>query len=338
MAISGKIFLYHMRIPPSYQITPEILELVAKIDANIILFSSINIPPKLKEKIQRISLLKSSLFSARIEGNPLTLENVETSENKQKKREIFNILEAIKFLDKEFPFKKEIDKKLILNLHKITMEGLIPEAGSFRREMGAIFNRSGQAIYVSPPPEKVPRLIDQMIDFIKSDKERFPLITSFITHLIFEKIHPFIDGNGRVGRLLVFSVLKSKGYNFDFFIPFEEYLDEHKEDYYYFLDIGLKRPESYLYFMLKAFHAQTEKIKTSLMNQMIKKETINLPLRREEIYNIINDHRIVSFDFIKRRFLRVPERTLRYDLKKLCEAGLVVKVGETRGCQYKIVN
>jgi Fic family protein len=325
-----------MKVPPVYQITPEILEYVAKIDANIIFFSSVQVPKIFKDKVQRISLLKSSLFSARIEGNPLTLDEVESTDNQVKKKEIFNILKAIEFLNKGYPLKKNLDKKLIRALHKIVMDGLMAGPGRLRREMGAIFNESGYAVYISPPPQKIPELLEKFINYTGNKDERFPLISALMSHLLFEKIHPFIDGNGRVGRLLVFAVLKSKGYEFDFFIPFEEYLDEHKSDYYYFLDVGLKEPERYLVFMLKAFYSQTEKIKSTLMDYLMKKDNYLLPLRQEEIYSIIKDHQTVSFDFVKRRFLKIPERTLRYDLKKLQDKKIIIKIGKTKGCYYRI--
>ena len=61
-----------------------------------------------------------------------------------------------------------------------------------------------------------------------------------------------------------------------------------------------------------------------------------LPPRQQEIYHIIRDHRMVSFDFIKRRFVPVPERTLRYNLKKLADQGIIVKIGKTRGSLYAV--
>jgi len=67
---------------------------------------------------------------------------------------------------------------------------------------------------------------------------------------------------------------------------------------------------------------------------MNKKEMILLPPRHEEILNIIKNHRLVSFDFIRRRFLKVPQRTLRYDLKRLVDKQLVVKIGKTKGSYY----
>lgn len=328
-----------MRIPPSYNINSEILELIAKIDANKIFFSSITIPSLIKEKIQRMSLLKSSLFSARIEGNPLSFEDLKYERSDaQKKIEVFNILKTIEFIDKNITPHKKITKKIILILHGLAMDNLPVEKGVFRKEMGAIFNQAGVAVYLPPPPQKISGLLNKLLVYINSDFEKFPLINAFIAHLIFEKIHPFIDGNGRVGRLLIFLILKSNGQNFNIGIPFEEYLDENKSDYYYHLDNGLSKTEEYLMFMLKSFYFETEKIKELITHELEKKEEILLPPRQEEILNIIKDHAFVSFDMLRRRFLKIPERTLRYDLKKLFDMNLIIKIGKTKGSYYKIKN
>ncbi len=323
-----------MNIIPSYQITHEIIELIAKIDAIRHLFSSFEIPEQIKAKIQRISLLKSSLFSARIEGNPLTMEDLEITHDEFRKKEIFNIISASRFIENKIRKGQLITKELILTLHAIAMKDIHAGAGQFRREMGAIFNEAGIAIYLSPPPENIESLMEQLITYINSNKEAFPLVRGLITHLAFEKIHPFIDGNGRVGRLLINAVLKSKGYDFSITIPFEEYVDEHKSEYYRVIDSGLKEPQSYLLFMLKAYYEQSEKVKKTVFQELQKKETILLPPRQEELYYVIKDHRMVSFDFLKRRFLKVPGRTLRYDLKKLTDKGFIIKIGKTKGSYY----
>lgn len=203
--------------------------------------------------------------------------------------------------------------------------------------MGAIFNKEGRVVYLPPPPEKVPILIDDFFVYINSDKEKFPLINSFIAHLIFERIHPFLDGNGRVGRLLILSVCQAKGFNFNIHIPFEEGLEKNREEYYYQLDQGLKNTNNYLLFMLKIFwRAMTELKKTIDQESSKTEKKIYLPPRQEEIFNIIKDHRVGSFNFIKRRFLTVPSRTLRYDLKKLIDNKLIIKIGRTRGSFYRI--
>lgn len=323
-----------MNIIPTYTVSYDLLELISRIDGLRHLFSSFEIPQPVQDKIRRVSLLKSSLFSARIEGNSLKLEEFETTSEEQKKKEIFNIIEAYRYIEKNIHLNEPITVELMVDLHKKVMQDIHADAGQLRREMGAIFNESGVAVYLSPPPEKIKPLIIQLLAYINSDKEKFPLLIGLISHLGFEKIHPFIDGNGRVGRLLISAVLKSKGYDFSIPIPFEEYLDEHKGEYYQAIDIGLKDPQAYLSFMLQAFHQQAEKVKKELFQELQKKETILLPPRQEELYYVIKDHRMVSFDFLRRRFLKVPPRTLRYDLKKLTEAGLVTKIGKTKGSYY----
>lgn len=326
-----------MKIPPDYKITSEILDLISKIEANRIYFSSINIPILVKEKIQRASILKSSLFSARIEGNPLTIEKLQDKESDEVKRiEVFNILKAAKFIDKDFKEGVKVTKKIILILHSIIMNSLSFDAGRFRTEASAIFNQSAVAVYVAPPPDSVPVLIDKLLKYTNSGFEKFPIINAFITHLIFEKIHPFIDGNGRVGRLLIFSTLKSHDRAFPIAVPFEEYLDANRDDYYYFLGAGVKKPNDYLLFMLNAFYSQTEKVKKEIEAELEKKETLLLPPRQEEIFNIIKDHPYTSFDVIRRRFLQIPERTLRFDIKRLLDMKLIIRIGKTRGSYYKI--
>lgn len=321
-----------MKIPPDYSITPRMLELISSIEALKLLFSSLNIPPEINSRIQRVSLLKSSLFSARIEGNPLELINFESGEDK-KKLEVFNIMDAIKLVETS-KFNK-ISKKLVLKLHEYILKNISPDAGHFREEPSAIFNSAGIAVYVSPSPSMIPKLLDNLLDYVNSDSEKFPLITAFIAHLVFEKIHPFLDGNGRVGRFFIATVLKVKGWGFSFTVPFEEYLDEHKVEYYYHLDKGLQHTNEYLTFMLEAYLYQLEKTREQVEEEVIKKEEVFLPPRQEEIMNIIKDHSVVSFDSIKRRFQKVPGRTLRYDLKKLVDRGLIEKTGETRGRYYR---
>lgn len=325
-----------MKIPPSYTITSEIIQLIAKIEANRIFLNSVSIPEQLKDKIQRVSLLKSSLYSAKIEGNPLSLSELDTTSNRQKKKEVFNILSAIKRIVGASNVNKDMMKIDILDLHKLVMRDLSGEAGLFRQEMGAIFNQEGIAIYLTPPPSQINELLNKLLDYVNSDKEKFPLVTALISHLVFEKIHPFIDGNGRVGRLLIFAILKRKNWKFNLNITIEEYLEGHKDGYYYHLDTGLKKPEDYLLFMLNAFYEQSEKIKSQIEQEREKPQRIILPPRQEEIYNIIQDHKIVSLDVMKRRFLKVPSRTLRYDLKKLQDNGLVIKIGTTRGSVYTV--
>jgi Fic family protein len=324
-----------MQIPPKYTITPEMIELIAKIESYRMNFASLEIPSQIKENIQRKSLLKSSLYSARIEGNPLELSEVSFEKSKEiNKLEIFNIIKASKFIENNIKI-GNVTKEMLLKLHELVLKNLNPDAGFFRKEQSAIFNEAGVAVYMPPSPFAISKFIDELLAYINEDIEKFPLIKAFAAHLVFEKIHPFLDGNGRVGRLLISLILKAKGWDFTFAIPFEEYLDDNRPEYYFHLDQGLKNTDEYLFFMLEAFLSEIEKIREDIKTESDKKESVFLPPRQEEILNIIKEQKIVSFDMIRRRFLKVPERTLRYDLKKLLDKNLIERSGETKGSYYR---
>lgn len=324
-----------MLIPPKYFLTPKISELLASIEASRQVINSINIPTEIETNIKRQSILKSSLFSARIEGNSLTLDDLQTKSSKdQKKVEVFNILKGLNLVLARSA--KDITLKQILELHGIVMSNLSENLGSLRLEVSAIFNTAGIAIYMPPPPKQVQPLLEKLLKFVNSEKEKFVPVRAALSHFVFEKIHPFLDGNGRVGRLFLQSVLHKGGYGMKGMLSLEEYLDSHRTSYYRGLENSEKDVTDYLEFMLEAISATAQNAKDKVLEQKeFQAEDFLLP-RRSEILNVIKDQRLVNFDQIRRRFFAVNERTLRYDLKKLADGGLIIKLGSTKGVYYQI--
>lgn len=327
-----------MMIPPKYFLTSKIVQLLQSIEASKEVINSITIPPEIETNIRRQSILKSSLFSARVEGNPLTMDELIKIPSKDQKRlEVFNILKGLNLIYQRS--NKDLSTKLILDLHKIVMTGLVTadDLGSFRRDIGVIFNSAGIAIYLPPRPAQIPSLINKLIKFSNSSKESFAPIRACLTHYTFEKIHPFLDGNGRVGRLMLQAVLQKGGYGMKGLLPIEEYLDNHRSEYYRALEDSEKDVTDYLEFMLEAIASTAYKSKELVLEkQQLEAEDYLLP-RRAEILNIIKDHKLVTFDMIRRRFLAVPKRTLNYDLKKLQDMGLIRKRGATKGVYYQAI-
>ena len=324
-----------MIIPPKYFLTPKISELLASIQACKEVIDNVQIPLEMEINIRRQSILKSSLFSARIEGNNLTLDDLRNKSPKdQRKIEIFNILKALNLLlaGKE----KNITLKQILQFHKIVMDNLSENLGRLRTEVSAIFNSAGIAIYMPPPPSQIKPLMENLLKFINSQRERFVPIKACISHFVFEKIHPFLDGNGRVGRLLLQSVLHKGGYGMKGMLSLEEYLDSHRSLYYTNLESSQRDVTDYVEFMLEAISTTAHNAKEKVMlKKEFNAEDFLLP-RRSEILNIIRDQRIVNFDQIRRRFFSVNERTLRYDLRKLIDSGFIIKRGTTKGVYYQV--
>ncbi len=326
-----------MLIPPKYLLTPKIASLLQIIEAAKEIITSIQTPKEIELNIRRSSILKSALFSARIEGNNLTLDDLpKVTSSDQRRREIFNILKGINFIYKRGS-KQDVTTKDILTLHQAVMEGLIENdnLGSFRQEISAIYNKAGITIYLPPGPTQVVLLINHLLKFVNGSKEQFIPIRACLTHYTFEKIHPFLDGNGRVGRLLLQMVLEKGGYGMKGLVVFEEYLDTQRAQYYASLDTSDKELSDYLEFMLEAIAQGAQVAKEEILKKRnLEVEDLLLP-RRGEILRIIKDQKIINFDSIHRRFLQINERTLRYDLKKLADAGLIKKRGTTNGVYYE---
>jgi len=328
-----------MLIPPKYILTTKISQLLQSIEASKEVINSVNIPPEIEVNIRRKSTLKSSLFSARIEGSTLTLDEVQYSTSKdQKKAEVFNILKATNWVyQRKY---KDLSLKDILHLHQMVMDGLVEkiDLGKFRINMEAIFNSAGIAIYLPPRPNQIVSLTEKLIKYINNSKEPFVPIKACLAHYNFEKIHPFLDGNGRVGRLFLQAVLLQGGYGMKGMLSMEEYLDNHRSEYYQVLNEPEKDVTDYLEFMLEDIAQNAESIKRQILEKdKTDIEDLLLP-RRAEILNIIKDHKIINFDTIRRRFLTINERTLRYDLKKLADSGLIKKRGNTKGVWYEIAS
>src|SRR4030043_827522 len=163
-----------MLIPPKYQLTNKISELLSSIQGSRDVIESLIIPPEIEQNIRRKSTLNSSLYSARIEGNQLTMDMLSIiSPKDQRKIEVYNILKALNWINEKK--RRKLTEKDILTLHRITMNGLIDlnNLGQFRNNMEAIFNSAGIAIYMPPPPRFINPSIMKLMKYINSSKEQF---------------------------------------------------------------------------------------------------------------------------------------------------------------------
>lgn len=327
-----------MRFPPHYVFTPRISEFLQKIEASKQVLESVSIPEEIEVNIRRNSTLRSSLYSARIEGNTLSLDDLTHKiSSDQRKQEIFNILKALNMVIERG--NRDLTVSVLLQLHERVLEGLAlkDERGKFRKEASAIFNSAGIAVYMPPPPRQISGLIEKLVSFVNLGKEQFWPIRAVLAHYIFEKIHPFLDGNGRVGRLLLHLVLQKGGYAMKQLTSIEEYLDNHRSEYYRCLELGEDDVTDFVEFMLEGIALTSENAREEvLLKQKAIPEDYLLP-RRAEILNIIKDQRLVNFDQIRRRFQAVNERTLRFDLKKLADGGFIRKLGMTKGVYYEAI-
>lgn len=322
----------------TYIKTEEISRLLNRIEVAKGVIEQLPSVPHVEETIRRTTLLKSSLFSARIEGNPLRLEditaaNLERPQRDQKKQEVANIFASLRYL-RSSAHQHTLSLELIRELHRRVLTGIGEEPGTLRHEASAIFNLAGVAIYMTPPPSEVPIVLTHLIEKTQTSPDPVPVQVALF-HFEFEKIHPFLDGNGRVGRLLTTFLLQRGGYDFRGLVSLEEYLEKERDVYYELLGIQQSDITAFVVFVLHGIVIQAENAIDQLKQYPHERIEDTLLPRRQEVLAIIRDHQLVSFDFIARRFPRVTKSTLHYDMKQLVAKGLIRKLGATRGACYQ---
>lgn len=334
-----------MAIPRKYRLTKEISSLLATIEANKEVIDNISVPLEIEENLRRQSILGSALFSARIEGNILTRGEVSSfsdlSSRDKNKIEVANLHRAITSILERFSPGRQITEKGILRFHQDTMRNILAEeyCGKFRKSQEGVFDSAGGLIYHSPPPSMIDDLIDRLVGYINSKKERLIPVKAVLAHLSLEDIHPFVDGSGRVGRLLQTAVLCANGYSMRGLISPEELVDKNRQSYYRAIEISRENNDAteFVKFMLDFLATSSTQAKNLLLEKKRADSPLDLlPPRRREIVEIIRDHKMVSLDFLHRRFLKISPRLLSYDLKCLADQGFVAKIGKTRGALYTL--
>mgnify|MGYP004443469541 CR=1 FL=1 len=217
---------------PPFKITNEILTLVSEITeliSNISYSNHLNIFPKLR----RLNRMKSVHSTCAIEQNKIPLkEAIKIIEGKKtnvgtekEKKEIEHAYKAYEMIDKIDPNKLED----LLKIHKVMIDDLAPESGKLRSRHVYVMD-GNVPIHIGPNPKMVPSLMTQLFEWIKT-ADVHPLIKSTVFHYEFEFIHPFNDGNGRMGRYWQTLIL-SKWKNVFKWIPVESIIYKHQSEYY----------------------------------------------------------------------------------------------------------
>lgn len=228
---------------PPYDITSTILKLIASISEKLGEINALYLSkqsPQLRKQ-NRIKTIQSTL---NIEGNTLTEEQITALiENKRvigPQKDILEVLNAIKLYENLNSYKYKSEKSF-LKAHSHLMQGLIPDAGSYRKKSVGII-KGEQVQHLAPPFENVPNLMKDLFNYLMKDDE-LSLVKSCVFHYEMEFIHPFLDGNGRMGRLWQTLILVEEYPVFEF-LPFETIISNNQTEYYKALSLSDKSGKS----------------------------------------------------------------------------------------------
>ncbi len=315
---------------PPFTITPQIIAAIGQIERLIGKLEGLQHtkPQPYLRKSNRVRTIQGSLA---IEGNTLNLDQVTALLDGNKvlgpKEEIHEVLNAIEAYDQMRTFRPHIIKDL-LKAHRIMMKGLIKTAGKWRSSNVGILK--GTAVsHVASPADRVPALMQTLFDFLQ-DREIHPLIQSCVFHYELEFIHPFADGNGRIGRFWQSRLLIHYNSIFEF-IPVESIVKENQTDYYKALEQADKSGQStpFIEFSLSMIRQALE----DYLNAFKPK-----PLSAKERLEIAKEHfRSEQFsrkDYLK-HFKTISTATASRDLKLGVYEGWLMRSGERANTVYR---
>jgi Fic family protein len=240
---------------PPYRITPEILSLVEQIGEGLGRAEALGIARDLR--LRRISRIRSIRGSLAIEGNTLSEEQVATLLDGKpvigSLREIQEARNAIKAYDRYESWAPQSEADL-LRAHGVLMAGLLDRPGRYRSG-GVAVGGAGVVHHVAPPAGRVPELMAGLLHWVLSTGNH-PLIVSSVFHYEFEFIHPFEDGNGRLGRLWQTLILTRWRPLFAH-LPVESLVHAHQSAYYGAIRASSAAGEStpFVTFMLQMIRA-----------------------------------------------------------------------------------
>lgn len=287
--------------------------------------------PKPQPMLIRRNRIRTIQSSLAIEGNRLN-ENQVTALLDHKRvmgpsKDILEVQNAIKAYE-ALPRYKVCELSSLLQSHKIMMRGLVPDAGRLRSGNVGILKGS-RVSHVAPKPSLVPGLMRDLFAFIREDKNVHALIKSCVFHYEFEFIHPFSDGNGRVGRLWQSALLLHYHPLFEF-TPVESLIKKKQRAYYKALELSDKKGRStdFVLFMLGTIR---ESLETLLLELRPTRETAESRVQSAKEY-------FLKKSFSRKEYLQfqktISTATASRDLSRAAKQGLLIKRGDKALAKY----
>lgn len=295
----------------------EIAELVGQVNA----VAGLTTNPTLR-RTNRIRTIYSSLA---IEQNTLSLEQVTAVLNGKRIiappkdiAEVKNAYEIYEMMDSLNPY--SVDD--LLNAHAVMTRGLTVESGCFRSKPVGVVDKQGNILHFGALPDYAPGLTRELLDWVR-DSNIHMLIKSCVFHYELEVIHPFADGNGRIGRLW-HTLLLTQWKPLFAWLPVESIIHDHQDEYYAAINRSNYEGEStaFIEFMLSAIQ---EALMEAAQTTGVAEKMTTDELRRYKVEVFLKKNNVITNADVRQLF-QVSTATANRILAKLTEEGLLQKI------------
>lgn len=342
---------------PKFSITNKILKNIGSVEASREIIDNAPLLPYFEKEFREDALVRSVHYGTHIEGNELNLTEAEKvlqgQDIQARDRDIQEVINYRKVMDYIGSLKAKettIDEDVIKHLHLLTVDKILSteQCGVFRKTQVVVKNsQTGEISFRPPMAVAIPFQLKNLLEFIESSKEEdvHPVLKSGIVHYELVRIHPFLDGNGRVARAVATLILYQDGYDIRKFFSLEEYFDKNALDYYEALQ-SVEKNEGNLIKWLEYF---TLGLSIELAKIKAKVETISVDAKLKEKLGgnpiLLSPRQLKIIEYIQKvgylqnqafesLFPMVSEDTVLNEIKALVKDGIIKKHGVTKGAKY----
>ncbi len=326
-----------MSYEPPFKITSKAINLISQISEKIGEISTLENTERTVQlrKKNRIRTIHSSLA---IENNSLTIEQITAIiEGKRvlgppnEIQEVKNAVQAYELLLNLNPYKQND----LLKAHQLMMNDLVKHSGKYRKGGVGIFDGKG-VVHVAPPADRVPFLMNDLFDWLKSS-DAHPLIKSCVFHYEFEFIHPFEDGNGRMGRLWQ-TVILTEWKPIFAWLPIETLIKENQKLYYKALGISDNNADSteFIEFMLSIILKTIKEIITTEL-KITQKITQKITVNQQKIIASIKNNPYITQEELA-EIVGIARLNIIKNMKKLQEQNIIKRIGADKNGYWQIID
>lgn len=328
-----------MPYEPPFKITDEIINLVAQIAEKIGELKSFE-KSSLHVELRKENRIKTIHSSLAIENNSLSIEQITAIiEGKRvlcspnEIQEVKNAVQAYNLLLELNPY----EEKDLLRAHQLMMSELVEHSGKYRSCGVGIFDGK-EVVHLAPPADRVPFLMADLFEWLRKSSVH-PLIKSCVFHYEFEFIHPFEDGNGRMGRLWQTVILKEWKSIFAW-IPVESLVKENQAEYYNALNSSDTDADStkFIEFMLNLILRTVDEIISTenAAKKITAKITIKITANQRKILDEIKKNPFITQEELSAK-LGIARLNIIKNMKKLQENNIIRHVGAAKNGHWEIV-
>jgi len=340
---------------PQYSITNKILKYTGTIEAAKELIENAPLVPAWEAKFREEAIVRTVHHGTHIEGNELNfteaekvLAGAQIVGRERDIQEVLNYRNVLKFIEGfQAP---ELTEETIKHVHSLITDRIMPEetSGEYRKSQVVVKNsQTGEITFRPPPSVEIPYLISDFLLWFNTLKleEMHPAMKAGIVHYELVRIHPFLDGNGRVARAVATLSLFRDGYDIKRFFSLEEYYDREPMHYYDALQ-SVAKLEGNLTYWLEYFIEGLaieltrikEKVKSLSTDLKIKRsmggQQMALSERQIKIVEFIQENGFLQNKVFFELFPTISEDTVLREIKDLIGKGIIQKTGSTKGVRY----